>query len=162
MKPLRWQTNHEQAEYMRQRKAENVLRTKDNPNELWMAEKLKSTGFRFNRQATWGYRIFDFWCAVLGVAVEVDGLEHDAAYDHYRDEYNFRRSGLVVLRVRNRNETDAARALQLIAKAGTWKERRHILGLDESTKKARRKWTDLPENVSLLDRYLAKITEQSA
>ena len=38
-----------------------------------MAEKLAATGHRWSRQAIWGKRIFDFWCATLGIAVEVDG-----------------------------------------------------------------------------------------
>jgi hypothetical protein len=73
--------------------------------------------------------LFDFWCATIGVAIEVDGPEHDAKRDAYRDEYNLRRSGIVVLRVHNRNEQDAADAIASIATADTWKERRERFGI---------------------------------
>lgn len=156
MKPLRWQTNAEETAYMKMRQSENRIRCARNPNENWMRDKLKATPFKWTRQPTWGYRIFDFFSQVLGVAIEVDGPEHDAGYDAYRDEYNFRRSGLVVIRVRNRNEQDAAFALAAIAVIDTWKERRAKMGLDRSvtTKKGRRRWV----NGDPSRRYHAEIT----
>ena len=138
MKPLRWPTNADEAAYMRQRKQENTDRSVFNGNENWLAQKLESSGRKWTRQANWGYRIFDFWCHELGIAVESDGPEHNSTYDAHRDEYNFRRSGIVVLRVRNRNEVDVCAALAMIAKAETWKERRGTLGLDANTKAGRR------------------------
>jgi very-short-patch-repair endonuclease len=138
MKPLRWATNAEQAAYMRQRKAENLARALVNSNENWLLEKLQRTGFKWTRQATWGYRIFDFWCHELGIAIESDGPEHNQDYDAHRDEYNMRRSGILVLRVRNRNELDAAAAIVAVAQAETWKERRAKLGLNAHTKAGRR------------------------
>ncbi len=56
-------------------------------------------------------RIFDFFCSELGVVVEVDGPEHNEDWDTFRDEGTFRSSSIVVLRVRNRNEEDAAEAV---------------------------------------------------
>jgi len=144
MKRLRFPTNADQAAYMRGRQEQNRRRTTSNACENWMAAKLKATGKRFSRQTSWGYRVFDFWCAELGVAVEVDGPEHDAAYDQYRDDYNYRRSGILVLRVRNWNEGDAAEALARIAGSMTWKERRDALGLNEKGRKARRRWVCAP------------------
>jgi very-short-patch-repair endonuclease len=143
MKPLRWQKDRESSTYMRKRTAENRARSKSNACENWMAEKLKGSGFKFSRQVSWGFRVFDFWCAALGIAVEVDGPEHDAKYDAHRDEYNYRRSGIVVLRVRNWIEEDAAAALTKIAKAVTWKERRDALGLN--SKGGRRRLVAGPE-----------------
>jgi very-short-patch-repair endonuclease len=140
MKQLRWPVNAEQAAYMRMRQEQNQARSNQNQNENWFAAKLESTRKAWTRGAVWGYRVFDFWCHELGVAVEVDGPEHRPDYDGYRDDYNFGRSGIIVLRVRNRNEDDAARALQAIHAATTWAVRREQLGLHARSKKGRRKW----------------------
>lgn len=119
-------------------------------------EILKSRGEKWTRQVLWGYRIFDFWNPVLGIAIEIDGPEHDPVYDAHRDEYNFRRSAIVVLRVRNQNENDAKAVFELIPRLGTWKERRSELGIDGHTKKERRKLLLLPRFPSLLERYLSQ------
>ena len=139
MKPLRWCTKSEDHKYMQMRQQQNLERCLVNANENWMADKLQATGFKWRRQAQWGMRLYDFWCAHLGVAVEVDGPEHDQEYDRYRDEYNLRRSGIIVLRVRNMNEADADSALAAIAAASPWKDRRDVMGLNVSGKKARRR-----------------------
>lgn len=121
--------NAEQHAYMAMRQEQNVIASKHNPNELWMASLLERTSHKFNRQRRWGYRIFDFWCSELGVAVEVDGLEHRPEYDRMRDDHHYNRSGILVLRARNRNEEDAREVLARIATARTWNERRLALGL---------------------------------
>lgn len=101
-----------------------------NPNENWMAAHLAGTGLRWTRQAVWGKRIFDFWCSALGIAVEVDGPEHRPAWDAFRDEQDHRISGILVLRVRNRHEGDAAAVLATLAAGpGSWNARRKALGL---------------------------------
>ena len=138
MKPLRWPTKADDHEYMRGRQDQNTERALQNRNENWLARKLADTGHKWTRQAIWGYRIFDFWCHELGVAVESDGPEHRADYDAYRDEYNLRRSGIVVVRIRNMNESDLKIALQEIATAGSWTERRKRLGLNANTKAGKR------------------------
>lgn len=107
-------------------KAANLERAVANPNENWMAAKL---GVGWTRQAVRGYRIFDFWHHGLGCAVEVDGPEHDRAYDNYRDEYVFRRSGVIVLRVRNKCEEDAKTVIATIRRLDTHKDRRAKLGI---------------------------------
>lgn len=134
---------------MRMRKAQNLHMALRNPNENWLAEKLVDTKVSWSRQATWGCRIYDFWSHELGIAVETDGPEHNKRYDAMRDEYNYRRSGIVVLRLRNKNDADLATVLEKIASAMTWEERREKLGLNENTKKARRRW--LAEGVSNAD-----------
>lgn len=115
---MRWPTTRETHAYMKSRQDQNAARVV--ANEDWMATKLP----RWTRQAEWGYRLFDFWNARLGCAVEVDGPEHDPNYDQYRDEWAFRRSAIVVLRVRNRNEQDADHAILTIGKLGTWIDRK--------------------------------------
>jgi very-short-patch-repair endonuclease len=129
MKPLRWPVKHEDHEYMKARQKENLLLAAKNPHEQWMKKLLEPTGLKWTPQARWGYRLFDFWCHKLGIAVEVDGNTHNPDYDAYRDRYNFLRSGVLVLRVRNRNEQDAMKALEIIRTSGSWNERRVEMGL---------------------------------
>jgi very-short-patch-repair endonuclease len=157
MKPLRWPTDAEQHAYMRGRQEQNRAKAKINRNEQWMARLLAATGLAWTPQATWGYRLYDFWCHGIGIAIEVDGDEHDPDYDDYRDEYNFRRSGVVVLRVRNGNEEDAAAVLALIPKLGTWEERRARFSLNEKQAVIRRRLAAIPDGVSMLKDYLAAL-----
>lgn len=124
-----WPTRKEDHEYLRERQRQNRVLAVKNPNENWMLEKLRASGRKWTRQAIWGYRIFDFWCAEVGIAVEVDGPEHNRERDRIRDERNYWTSGIVVLRVRNRNEEDAARCLKAIAEARSWNARRAHLAL---------------------------------
>ena len=99
------------------------------PAEKWMRQYLLRTGLKWKRQAQWGYRIFDFWNFEKGLAVEVDGLTHDKPYDAARDEYNFKTSGIVVIRVSNYCHADAQDALTKIASECLWNERRRMLKL---------------------------------
>lgn len=92
-----------------------------------MESKLSLTGRKWTRQAMWGYRLFDFWCHELGIAVEVDGPEHNQEYDVARDRYNYFRSGILVLRVRNFNEADADKAIKAIESSEAWKTRKEKL-----------------------------------
>ena len=125
---MRWIATKEESDYMQERKRQNAHRSKFNAAENWMAAKLKTTGFNWSRQVIWGYRIFDFWHCVKGIAIEVDGAEHDGEYDAYRDRYTFLRSGVVVIRVRNFNEDDARIALWLMDEVGEWKQRKERIG----------------------------------
>ena len=132
MHGLRFPTKREESQYMRMRLKENRERSKVTPAENWMAALLKErSGFKWKRQVMWGYRIFDFWSSLLDVAIEVDGATHDPEYDSYRDEYNFRRSAIVVLRVPNFNEATAERAIMLPKYLGRWKVRRNALGIKD-------------------------------
>lgn len=89
-----------------------------------MADKLITAGFGFSRNSQWGFRLFDFWLAKYGVAIEVDGQDHDKHKDAEMDAYHRRRSQIIVLRVPNGDETAAAYAISEIIKYGTWQERR--------------------------------------
>lgn len=162
MKPLRWTNTADKHAYMGMRQQQNRERSRNNAAEQWMAAKLETTGKRWTPQAQWGYRLFDFWCASHGIAVEVDGPEHDAEYDAYRDEYNFRRSGIVVIRVRNFNEADAAFCLWLIADLPTLAERKQQLGIAGKSKKARRVLADadFDDGKRLHAEYIAKLLER--
>ena len=79
--------------------------------ECWMYKKLVTrTGWNWTFQAIWGWRLFDFWCRDIGVAVEVDGPEHDTEWDSVRDRSNFKKSAIIVLRVPNFDEAAAERS----------------------------------------------------
>lgn len=121
----------ELSDKMRERIEAN--RSRVVPANQWMEEKLKTTGERWVPEYPWGYRIFDFWCGKKGIAIEVDGASHDnpqqRAWDYIRDEYNFRRSAILVIRVRSFNEADAELAIQQVSSALYWKQRRIALGM---------------------------------
>lgn len=122
-------TNAAQHAHMRRMQALNKASCLSSSAESWMLHILSRSGLKWSRQAQWGYRLFDFWCHPIGIAVEVDGPEHRVSWDLLRDEYNYRRSGIVVLRVRNFNEEDAAEALSKINSSVSWNLRRSELGL---------------------------------
>lgn len=143
MKPLRYPTKKEESDYMRMRKEQNLARVPFLKAEGWfhdtyLVDLPKDPRFKFSRQAAWGYRLFDFWFAVLGVAIEVDGPEHDQEYDAYRDRYNFLRSGVVVIRVPNFDEAAAISAIKKLMAECSWRNRREALGLSVRSKKGRR------------------------
>ncbi len=111
----------------------NRIFSETNRNENWMLSRLEAeTDLKWTRNAMWQKRLFDFWNDEIGVAVEVDGLEHlkKKDYDAYRDKYNFYRSGIIVLRVRNLNNQDADKAIETINNTGFWQDRRDSMGLN--------------------------------
>ena len=131
MKPLKFPTKKEEHAYMRERKLQNRARLPWLKAEAWFLENYLnglSGGFSFTRQAEWGYRIFDFWFHRQGVVIEVDGPEHNKGYDAYRDRYNFLRSGIIVLRVRNYSAEDAAAAISNLKCECLWVDRRRAMG----------------------------------
>lgn len=129
----KWPTNKKESDYMKMRQGQNVIKSKKNENEQWFELKLKNCKHRFSKQKRWGYRIFDFWCHELGLAVEIDGPEHNIVLDNEKDQIEFKRSRIIVLRVRNLNETDAYRALKYISYSESWNERRLAAGMKPIT-----------------------------
>jgi very-short-patch-repair endonuclease len=127
---------------MKERAEQNLGRSLHNDNENWASSRLAQSGLKWKRQAQWGARIFDFWNHEKGIAVEIDGAEHRPDYDAARDRYNFLRSAIVVIRVRNRNEDDMQSALVKILEVDSWRERRERMGLNGHTKKERRAHVD--------------------
>lgn len=116
--------------HMRKRKQQNIERSRDNRNENWLSVELKATRLSWTRQATWGFRVFDFWCAAKGISVEVDGWEHDKNRDSASDVNDFKRSGIIVLRIKNGAHWIVPRLLAAITGASSWNDRRAQLGLD--------------------------------
>ncbi len=147
MQPIPYTVNKAQHAYMKMRQGQNRAICVSNPNENWMAGILATTGYKWTRQAGWGFRLFDFWNHLLGVAVEVDGPEHAKSKDAQEDEYNFRRSAIIVLHVKNRCESDAANACRIIAQLPSWQARRAAHGNQ----------TDVDDTQQLLKLYLASL-----
>lgn len=125
----KWPTTKEEAEKLKGYRKLNMAVAKNNPNEVWMLQKLRQTKWHWARQKSWGYRIFDFWNNLLGVAVEVDGPSHNQQWDEFRDNEAYNYSGIVVLRVRNMNEVDALEVIKAINESNLWWERRRDMGM---------------------------------
>lgn len=124
-----WPVKQQHHAHMRKRQLQNQVSCRQSNAEAWMWAKLKTTGLKWRRQAQSGFRLFDFWNHRLGLAIEVDGPEHDSAQDAVHDATVYQQRGIVVLRVRNFHEGDARDALQAIIFADSWNERRRLLKL---------------------------------
>ena len=109
-----------------------------NDCENWAFSLLRSTPLKWTRQAIWGCRIFDFWCAEKGFAIEVDGAGHKPDYDSHRDKYNFLRSGIIVRRVKNFDEVKLKQIVAEAISVSLWIDRRDSMGLNSNTKRQRR------------------------
>lgn len=123
-----WPTTREEISRMKKYQIDNLKTSKTNRAENWFAEKLKTSGLKFKRQARWGFRIFDFWNHNLGVAIEIDGSNHQVFIDSLKDKDVWERSGIVVYRVRNFNEEDAELVLGRLKEHSTWSDRRISVG----------------------------------
>ncbi len=127
---MKWPTDKSQHSYMKKRQIQNESICIFNENENWMFNKLKDTKYKWSRQSQWGYRLFDFWNHYLGIAIEVDGLEHKKGYDKIRDDYNFIKSGILVLRINNKDEKRAKEIIDFINNTKEdWNQRRQKLNL---------------------------------
>lgn len=135
---MRWPVKKDQSDYLRERQTQNRASCLLSNAETWAAECLKMTGLKWTRQALWGCRLFDFWNAQKGIAVEIDGPEHNKTVDLARDKYVYERSGIVVLRVSNFDSARMNEAIEEINKSVLWKCRRDKLGLSTKTKAERR------------------------
>jgi very-short-patch-repair endonuclease len=95
--------------------AARTMRANPTPAEarLWQALRARQlAGKKFRRQVLMLGFIVDFYCAALGLVVEVDGPQHDAAYDAWRDTI-FAQHGIHVVRVSN---TAVMRQLPVVLK----------------------------------------------
>ena len=129
MKYKAYPTNKEEHAHLKMRQKQNLASAKLSKAEAWFKKILDTTCYKWTRQAQWGVRLFDFWCHKIGVAIEIDGEEHDKKRDFGRDMANYKISGIKVIRVKNFNEHDALKSLEEIRNVETWNERRKRLGL---------------------------------
>lgn len=122
MKELNIATTEEELDRLKEFRAKNLSFALSNPNENEIYKKLPvefaGKPIKWERQYIFGYRILDFYCPEMKIAVEVDGEEHDREYDNYRDEYLFRVYGVPTLRVRNKNINDLNEILKIIPAIG--------------------------------------------
>ena len=78
--------NHNLKKYARVLRTESVSRAE---KYLWKAGlKKKQLGVGFKRQRPIDQFIVDFFCAEVGLIIEIDGSSHNAkgAYDRYRQD----------------------------------------------------------------------------
>jgi very-short-patch-repair endonuclease len=136
---MRWNTTKDQHDYMKVRQQQNEAKIGSIPAEERAWKMLQSSSLKWRRQAMWGCRLFDFWCAEKGAAIEIDGPNHDPETDAVRDRYNWLRSGIAVLRVRNFDCAGLRKAVAQVVDLAPWNARRTELGLDAPGKRARRK-----------------------
>jgi very-short-patch-repair endonuclease len=122
-------SNKEEAAHMLMRKRQNIEQSKYSKAEAWAYKALQQTGYRWTSQAIWGWRVFDFWNHILGIAIEIDGPEHNEDNDRKRDARNWNVSRILVIRVKNFDEEGMKKATQRIATSTTWNERREQAGL---------------------------------
>lgn len=133
------------AAYMKFRQAQNRARTLSNRNECDAFLVLNESGKTPTRQAVWSWRIFDFWWPFEGVALEMDGVEHDPVWDEIRDRYNFARSGILVYRATNGDMVRVKDVADAVKKAGEWCARRHDTPLYKTADKAFEAWGEIRE-----------------
>lgn len=129
-KRLKNLTDEEKVYRMRQNRDKCLSASLNNPNENWFAEKMDAAKIRYKRQRIMGFRIYDFFLHNKGCAIEIDGPEHNEEYDRYRDVYNYLRSGIVIIRVSNKNEQDAIEAIEFIKTLDKWPDRRKRLRIE--------------------------------
>jgi very-short-patch-repair endonuclease len=69
---------------------------------LWKEIKGKKLGVQFLRQRPIGNYIVDFYCSKLNLAIEIDGVSHDAKTesDETRDKI-LEKSGIKIIRFRD-------------------------------------------------------------
>jgi len=129
---VRWPTTKKESDKLKRYRGENKKKTLSNKAENWFCLRLlerfglKYRGKKFNRQKSWGYRIFDFWHEPTGIVIELDGPSHNETKgkDAYYDKYFYWKSGIRVIRVRNFNKKDADRCLSEIESSLSWRQRR--------------------------------------
>mgnify|MGYP000937170663 CR=1 FL=1 len=133
IKHIAWPTTKEESDHMAIRQKQNRESCKLSAAEEWMKVRLRGTGMKWKRQSRWGIRLFDFWNSEKGIAVEVDGPEHDPIRDKAKDRVDFLVSGILVLRVKNFDELDAQIAISRIMTSQSWNSRRSGMGLKPLT-----------------------------
>jgi len=67
---------------------------------LWKNLRYEKLGFRFRRQHPVGPYVMDFYCPSLNLCIELDGEQHDARIDRYRDNYLLK-NGVSTMRIPN-------------------------------------------------------------
>lgn len=118
-----WVKSKKTAGRIKQFKHENLSRFVKAEQQVYA--QLLIEGLKPTRQACWGLKIMDFWFANSAIRVEVDGRTHDKIVDYVTDEWFFRKSGIITLRIPNYDDNSLSSAIHVIKKEKlTWKKRR--------------------------------------
>jgi very-short-patch-repair endonuclease len=131
---MEWPVNSQHHRHMKMRQQQNRVSCLKSPAENEVSKALKKSSRKWTRQAQWGFRLFDFWCSELGVAIEVDGAGHDKVKDAESDKRMFERSGIIVFRLKNFDPVEPV--LKKIEKLESWIKRRENMGLLTKAQKA--------------------------
>lgn len=94
-----------------------------NGNENQVARALRISGLKFSRNSQFARRFVDFYIHSHGACVEVDGKEHNAAYDELRDIWLFKQ-GILVFRMKNGDTQRLAEIIEAILACSTARDRK--------------------------------------
>jgi hypothetical protein len=129
---MRWPVNHEQSEYMRKLQREARMPGRSHESENWADGILRTGCLKWTRKAIWGCRLFNFWNARKGVAIELDGPKPDAGDEE--DRHARERSGIAVYRVKSFDESQLRSAMSKAECLEDWGIRRDRLGIPSKLK----------------------------
>lgn len=106
--------NTDSKKFIREVQKKQKKITLKNPAENWFSMKIKNdlSKFTFSRQKKMGFRVFDFWCKKIRVAIEIDGKQHNRQWDLLRDQKYQERFHLKVYRIWAFNESDYKEVLK--------------------------------------------------
>lgn len=102
--------NMKSAVWFRETKRKLQIQSSNNANENQVFHALAAAGLRFSRNSQFARRFVDFYIHAHGACIEVDGREHDSAYDELRDKWLFKQ-GILVFRMKN---GDSQRLVEII------------------------------------------------
>jgi len=127
-----WKDTPKKRDHMHRRQKTLYGQSLKNDAENEIAEYLIGERLKWFRQSSLGGWVFDFWCPLYGLVVEVDGLSHQTKEqrrkDRLKDEFLMFKHGIVVLRVKNHVAVDVKDLLHLLdMNTETWKQRRNRL-----------------------------------
>ena len=123
-----WPVNKELTDHMLMRQLQHREKGLTKAEEWFFKYYLSKTNLKWNKQCRWGFRLFDFWNHHLGLAVEVDGPEHNTETDLIGDFKEWERSRIITIRVRNFNKDDARYFLERLPRIEPWNDRRVAAG----------------------------------
>jgi len=129
---MRWVVNHGQMEYMRKRQDEARVLSMSSECDNWADGVLRTGCLKWTRKAIWGCRLFDFWNARKGVAIELDGPKSDAGQEE--DRHARERSGIAVYRVTSFDEAQLRSVMSEAEGSDDWAVRRERLGIPSKLK----------------------------
>lgn len=160
MKSLTWPTKKEESEFVRTLRNQKINKAKGNSYVLSIIPLFEKNLLMWTQHAIWGFRVYDFLCSEKGVVIQIQESEEDYEENIHGDEYHFRRSGLVVLRLNRDDDTSILDSYFSVADMlNSWQERKYILRLDATTRKERRWLSSKPDFPYMLPDYLKHIKE---